>query len=149
LTVGCDAELRTTQDVPIFVHDVESGLPITKALITAAREADYLAWSYTVMSEEDWLDLEHIRQSSVRTDDAGEAVLVIETVMICGGVFPRLYPGCDPTMHDRVTGDDYLVRVETESQSEIIRVRMTPSTSHSGAFFLLSVGAVGNPIAVP
>jgi len=147
LSTGCDRYLAVTQDVAISVVDAGSGEPVSGAQVSFGREDAFLR--HPDLSEEQFLDREHVRGALTTTDDAGETVLVVETGMVCGGVFPGLIPGCDPTETDRVTGASYLIRIEGQSQSEIMTLTMTPSTSHAGrsfTVFILSIGArVPNP----
>lgn len=137
LTVGCDAVRSTQQRVNLEVKRLESGQPVAGALITAAPERERDA----KMSREAYLS-RFISQdlNTAATDASGEARLRINTTIIRGGIFDRRDP-----VADRVTGEEYLVKVQTQPDSEIIAGTFRAGQTISGRTLSVRIKSIGPP----
>jgi hypothetical protein len=139
LTAGCDAVRPTHQVVRLQVNRLESGQPVAGAVVTAAPERERDA----KMSREEYLG-RFVSQNlnTATTGASGEAQLRINTTIIRGGIFDRRDP-----LADRVTGEEYLLKVETERDSEVIAGTFRSGETVSGKTSSVTIKSIGAPTA--
>lgn len=142
LIAGCDAIFPNEQLAEIRIADVASGEDVSSAIVTIAPEyRERIAWAD--LTDDEYLDLDRLQNDSKTTGDDGEAVLALYSLTICG--WPII---CDP-LRDQVTGELYLIRIETDGASEILTVEMSVDNSVSGESFTVTVVSIGQPMLVP
>ncbi len=141
---GCPIDLLCLilQETTLRIVDSETGNATTNAVVTFALRPTS---PHSVLSDDERLDQSGV---SARTDENGRVLFTEESFILCGGgpfpfVGPRTYP--DP-LPDFVTGTTYLVRVETETASEILTVEFTTGNTLSGEFFEVTVVTIDEPV---
>lgn len=142
LNWGCaaDAILTVRQPVHLWVGDLSDRNPIKYAHVQFAnvppKGTDERRW----FAEQG--------QFTMRTSADGWATVPVEyswlVPMPFGGLFAPLYPNAD-THRDRVSGTDYLCRVEDAQGSEIIRMNLRPGTVATGHLFSVRIESIGSP----
>jgi hypothetical protein len=140
---GCaaDAFLTVRQPVQLQVVDVAQAKPVRHAYVEFAGAPPLGA------DERQWLAEQG--QFTFRTDADGRATVPVEWSWIVpvplGGLFMPLYPDSD-THRDRVTGRDYLCRVEDARGAEILPVNLKAGAVANGRLFSLRVESIGKPV---
>lgn len=145
---GCipfDSWIPTTQTVEIQVTLTQSGKPVAGVAVSAAPTFYMESPNLVGLSQDAFIDayLELFPGNASGTaDDAGQASLVTEYWRSCSGIGP--FQVCDP-LRDWVTGESYLIRIETDGASEIHTLEITAGMTVQGEVFTFTVLSVGTP----
>ncbi len=134
---GCgDASYPLQQGFSIGVYDSDTGGAVADAVVTSAPNDPRWASSQGLSSEaylQRYVGIFPV--ASDTTNDLGEALLNVRGSGICRAlpVLEYLLDWCPPEqLPDRVTGQDFLIGVESGEIAEILVVQMTPGAEVAG-----------------
>lgn len=128
-----------TQEITLGLIDVQTAKAVADALVTFTLLPTYLT---SVLRHEERLDR---YGRSALSDESGQVVLTDDYQVVCGGgLFP--FVGPRTPVPDLVTGNTYVLLMETDAAAEILTVEFTPGNTVSGEFFEVTVVSIGEPV---
>ena|GEM_PF-6088552 len=141
LLSSCDPGALIRHEYILEIANVTSGEPVANAEVTSWPENR----RYAGESADDYLDrIANEGATSIdrspMTNEAGQVVLTLNSGIICAGEQCTL-----PAYTDEVTGEVFLVQIETEGSSEILTVEMVVGNRVSGTNFAVTVRSIGEP----
>lgn len=128
--------MGSAQPVEIVVTDAASGRGMENARVDFAVAHRHHSPSLNALTEDEYLDRCLYRRHI--TNVAGRACMVIDIGWVTGGLFADL-----DTKRDRLTGELYLLRINSAGTTEILTAMMTPGVTTRGKHFAVRVISVG------